>query len=376
MECAGSLSQADVRFPGLRGCAIMSAVTQELSYGAPVAAAAAPPAERGRLPRTIQPMLARMGGQPFDSPSYIYEVMWDGVRALAFIERGQARIQDRYLRDVTDRYPELRGLERQAQGGAVLDGEIVALDEDGRPDLSRLRERLAARDVSEATRLARSTPVTFQAFDILYAKGRSVMGYPLWRRKNLLQQAVRPAGSLAVPGFLEGEGVAFFEAAREHDLEGIVAKGRQSVYLCGERSEAWLKLKVHQKEEFVIGGFTYGGRIRGKAPRRRREPFTSLLLGLYDEQGDLRYVGEVAGGFTEARAQETVRALDSLAAERCPFGDEPGSQRLLFWCRPELVASVRFAEWTAQERLRFPVFEGLRPDVPPESCRLDAAGGE
>lgn len=302
--------------------------------------------------------------------------MWDGVRALAFIERGQARIQDRYLRDVTDRYPELRGLERQAQGGAVLDGEIVALDEDGRPDLSRLRERLAARDVSEATRLARSTPVTFQAFDILYAKGRSVMGYPLWRRKNLLQQAVRPAGSLAVPGFLEGEGVAFFEAAREHGLEGIVAKERQSLYLRGERSAAWLKLKVHQKEEFVIGGFTYVGRMRAKAPRRRREPFTSLLLGLYDEQGDLRYVGEVAGGFTEASAQETVRALDSLAAERCPFRDEPGSQRLLFWCRPELVASVRFAEWTAQERLRFPVFEGLRPDVPPESCRLDTAGGE
>ncbi len=357
----------------------MSAMMQELSYAAPppgLDAGARPSAERGRLPRSIQPMLASIGGQPFDSPSYIFEVKWDGVRALVFPGAKEMRIQDRYLRDVTERYPELRGLGRRVTAsGTVLDGEIVALDEAGRPDLSRLRKRLAASDVKEASRLAETTPVTFQVFDILYYKGRSVMDYPLSRRKSLLSKAVRADECLAVPGYMEGEGVAFFEAARQHDLEGIIAKERESVYRPGRRSEAWLKLKVHQKEEFVIAGFTYGGRSwRKRRPRRKREPFDSLLLGLYDEQGGLRFVGEVAGGFSEASAEETVRALDALVSEQCPFGEEPGLRRLVFWCRPELVATVRFGEWTAQGMLQFPVFEGLRPDVPPESCRLDAAG--
>ena len=357
----------------------MSAMTQELSYVDPprgLEVGAQPIAERGPLPRAIQPMLASIGGQPFDSPSYIFEVKWDGVRALAFPGAREIRIQDRYLRDVTQRYPELRGLGKRVMApGTVLDGEIVALDEAGRPDLSRLRERLAASDVKEARRLAETTPVTFQVFDILYYKGRSLLDYPLSRRKSLLSKAVQADECLAVPGYIEGEGVAFFEAARQHDLEGIIAKERESVYRPGQRSEAWLKLKVHQKEEFVIAGFTYGGRSwREHRPRRKRQPFDSLLLGLYDEQGGLRYVGEVAGSFSEASAEDTRRALDALVSEPCPFGEEPGLQRLVFWCRPELVATVRFGEWTTQGMLQFPVFEGLRPDVPPESCRLDAAG--
>ncbi len=287
-------------------------------------------------------------------------------------------IQDRYLRDVTDRYPELRGLGRRVRvADAGREGEIVVLDEAGRPDLAQLGKRLAARDVEEAQRLAVTIPVTFQAFDILYYEGRSVMDYPLSRRKSLLRRAVRPGGHLRVPSSLGKEGVAFFEAARQHGLEGIVAKERESAYLPGQRSPAWLKLKVHQKEEFVIGGFTYGGRWRGeRRPRRKREPFDSLLLGLYDEQGDFRYVGEVGGGFTETSAQETGRALDALVSDQCPFREEPRFQRLLFWCRPELVASVRFGEWTPQGRLRFPVFEGLRPDVPPASCRLQGMATE
>lgn len=344
-------------------------MTPEPSYAAPSVQCGAQPAG---LPRSIEPMLAALGGQPFDSPSYIFEVKWDGVRALAFIEGGEVRIQDRYLRDVTALYPELQTLGRQTEAGAVLDGEIVVLDGTGRPELARLRERLAARDGEEAKRLAASAPVTFQAFDILYSRGANVMDHPLWRRKLLLRRATRPAGALAVPGFLEREGIAFFEAAREHGLEGVLAKERESPYLSGRRSAAWLKLKVHQKEEFVVGGYTFGGGWRREG-RPRQGPFESLLLGLFDESGALRYVGEVAGGYAEADAGHIARSLEGLASKECPFREEPASRRLVFWCRPGLVATVRFAEWTADGRLRFPVFEALRPDVPPGSCRLDAA---
>ena len=348
-------------------------MTPEPSYATPSPRPRAQPSGRpAALPRSIEPMLAALGGQPFDSPSHIFEVKWDGVRALAFIEGGAVRIQDRYLRDVTALYPELQVLGRQAEAGTVLDGEIVVLNGEGRPEPARLRERLAARDGEEAKRLAAEAPVTFQAFDILYSRGASTMDRPLWRRKLLLHRATRPAGVLAVPGFLEREGVAFFEAAREHGLEGVVAKVREGAYLRGRRTPAWLKLKVHQKDEFVVGGYTFGGGW-GREGRPRRGPFESLLLGLYDEGGALRYVGEVVGGFPEADAASITEALDALATKECPFGEAPASRRLVFWCRPELVATVRFAEWTAEGLLRFPVFEALRPDVPPGSCRLDAA---
>lgn len=327
-------------------------------------------AHRARLPLTIEPMLATMGGEPFDSPQYIFEIKWDGVRALAFIEEGSVRLQDRYLRDVTGRYPELAALAAQVAGDCVLDGEIVALDEEGAPDFARLSTRLAGNDEQAARRLADETPVTFQAFDILYWEGRNVMAWPLWRRKGLLHRVTRPGGPLLAPDHLESHGISFFEAVHEHGLEGVIAKDRRSAYRPGARSPAWLKLKVFQKEEFVVGGFTYGGRVSAPRKRRRPEPIASLLLGLYDERGDLRYVGDVSGGFTDETAREMARVLDGLTSRECPFADEPRSQRLVFWCRPQMAASVRFSEWTREGGLRFPVFEGLRPDVPPETCRL------
>jgi bifunctional non-homologous end joining protein LigD len=314
-------------------------------------------------------MLAERGEHPFDSSAYFFEVMWDGVRALAYFEGGAVRLQDRYLRDVTALYPELQRAASQVDPGTVLDGEIVVLDGEGQPDFAGLCRRAAAPDAGEAIALAERTPATFQAFDVLYHDGRSVMAQPLWRRRRLLHW-LRPGGALAVPGVLTQEGVALFDAARQHGLEGIMAKRRDSVYRPGRRSAAWLKLKVHEREEFVIGGFTYGGR---RLPHRRsREPFTSLLLGLYDGRGTLRYVGEVSGGFDGPSARETADALDPLVTGDCPFAGVPPSQRLVFWCRPELVATVRFGAWAAEGTLQFPVFEGLRRDVPAAACRLKA----
>lgn len=308
--------------------------------------------------------------EPFDSPAHIFEVLWEGVRAIAIVDAGHFRLHDRYGRDVTDRYPELSGIASSVRGdGLALDGEIVALDAGGKPDFARLRPRLAL-DPREAARLAVQTPVTFQAFDLLYREGQPVMAWPLRRRQDMLRQIAAPGPGDAVPDSVGRDGVAFFEAAREHGLGGIVAKERESRYLPGQRSRSWLTIRVHQKDEFVIGGFTYGGPSIRPALRARTGPFSSLLLGLFDAEGTLHYAGQVAGGFDSIDPEEH-RLLDELVADSCLFAPEPALRRLVFWCRPELAATVRFADWAPGATLRFPVFEALRPDVPPESCRLD-----
>lgn len=322
------------------------------------------------LPQVIEPMLAAAAAEPFDSPAHIFEVLWNGVRALAYVKRRSLRIQDRYGRDITHRYPELHAIARLArEDGLVLDGEITALTEKGRPDFGRLYPRLAVDDQAEAARLAAELPVSFQAFDVLYRSHRPVMDYALRQRKELLRQVVREGPALAVPDFVSREGIAFYEAARQHDLEGIVAKEWSSRYLPGQRSRAWLKIRAVLRDEFVIGGFTYAGR------RRSRDPFASLLLGLYDDQGALRYVGEVTGGFQELACSDTARLLDELTVRSCPFAVDPAPQRLVFWCRPYLAATVRFAGWSPRGILRFPVFERLRPDVPPDSCTIAGVTG-
>lgn len=318
------------------------------------------------LPDVIEPMLARTSPAPFDSQGHIFELLWDGIRAIAFAERGGLRLQDRYGRDITEGYPELQPLGRSLPSGTALDGVIVALDEEGAPDFARLRRRLRAPRKSFPDR---EGPVTFQAFDILYAEGRPLFGSTLLRRKESLVQMPRPMAGLTVPDYIPVDGIAFFEAARGLGLEGIIGKECESRYRPGQRAPAWQKMKVYQKREFVIGGFTYGERWRrgGKA----RRPFYSLLIGLYGEDGKLRYSGEVTGDFGEETLREVAPALDRLTSQECPFTPAPEISRLVFWCKPELAATVRFSEWTPGSRVRFPVFDGLRPDVPAEACRME-----
>ncbi len=332
-------------------------------------------AESGRLPHTIEPMTACAGAEPFDSPAHIFEVLWDGVRAIAFVEGGRLRLQDGFGRDVTHRYPELGAIAAQVNDdGVAVDGNIVALDADGVPDISRLLRRASVDDAAEAARRAAEAPVTVQAFDILYRNGEPLMSFSLRRRKELLRLALRPKGAVALPDYVARDGIAFFEAARQHNLEGIIAKEWDSRYVAGQRSRAWLKIKVYQKDEFVVGGFTYGGQMLGLRPGRQRRPFASLLLGLYGDDARLRYAGEVTGGFDEM-PEEDAALLDGVADRECPFREEPALGRLVFWCRPELAATVRFAGWSPEGRLRFPLFESLRPDVPAESCRPDGPVG-
>lgn len=326
------------------------------------------PGPRPHLPRVIEPMLPAPAPEPFDSPAHIFEVLWDGVRALAFVERGELRLQDRWGRDITACYPELQMIPpRVRESGMVIDGEIVCLDEKGRPDFGRLRHRLGVDDPAEAARLAENYPVTLQAFDLVYREGQPVTGWALRRRKEMLRSLVRPHASVVVPDFVSRDGVAFFEAAREHDLEGIVAKEADSHYLPGQRSPAWLAIRRRQKRQFVIGGFTYGGRWNPRSARPPKEPLSSLLLGLLRNDGQLDYVGEVTGGFQEEMSQ-LIQRLDAATTPVCPFAKAPDLERLAFWCRPELVATINYAEWAPDGRLRFPVYQTQRPDVPVAAC--------
>jgi bifunctional non-homologous end joining protein LigD len=183
---------------------------------------------------------------------------------------------------------------------------------------------------------------------------------------------VRPDASIAVPDDVARDGVAFFEAAREHGLLGIVAKEMESRYLPGERSRAWLTVHARNQAEFVIGGYTYGGRWNPRAGRPRREEFASMLLGVVRDDGKLDFAGEVTGGF-QSDSRDLMQRLDDATTSECPFADTPPLERLVFWCRSEIVATVGYAEWAPDNRLRFPVFRALRPDVPASACtRKDA----
>jgi bifunctional non-homologous end joining protein LigD len=293
---------------------------------------------------------------PFSSDEYLFEVKWDGLRCLLFVEPdGRLRLQDRALGDITSRLPELRDIARQVVPGTVLDGELVATDQEGRPDYPALRRRLTKGDHE-----ASSAALAYLAFDALYVSGRSVLRQPLMRRKARLQRAVTGGGHLFVPQHIEREGVELFEACLERGLEGVMAKHRDSTYVPGQRSPFWLKVKAIKGDDFVVLGSTYG---------TGGEPFGALLVGYY-EGGRLLPCGSVGGGFDEESLGALTRELDRLATETCPLTPVPVLTAPVRWCLPQVVVSVRYSEWAPDGTLRFPIFNGLRPEVhPAESVR-------
>lgn len=326
------------------------------------------PEFKGCLPAEVELMIPTSSPEPFDSSDHAFEVAWDGLRALVFVEQSRVRVQDRYGRDVTNRYPELVSISQHLNGsGHVLDGEIVALDSAGHPDFSLLQPRLTA-ESGAAGRLSEERPVVYQTFDVLYRSGDSVMHEPLRTRKRILKQLVRLQGNLGVPDYVQGDGIAFFEAARQHELAGIVAKELRSPYVGGLHSNAWQIIRVYPKDEFVIGGFTYGGPTRVRAGPYRNPPFHSLLIGQYDRWGQLECAGEVTGGFREDAVAQLETIFEGVTTTTCPFSRPPKPERLVFWCQPVIAATIAFAERTSTGTLRFPIFETLRLDVPTESC--------
>jgi bifunctional non-homologous end joining protein LigD len=322
----------------------------------------------------LRPMLASSAAEPFNSTDHIYELKWGGVRALAFVEDGELTLIGGNGRDISDWYPEMDALPSQvAAKTAVLDGEIVPVGKGGYPDFELLRRRFQAYGMAPPPAGVAQATLCYQAYDVLEADGVSLLEQPLAERKAALAALVTPSPALQLTDYIEGEGVAFYQAAVEHRLEGIVAKRKHSEYHPGQSSEDWLEIPILQTGDFVIGGYTFGGPLPSAKRSRRRprvEPFSTLLVGAYDADGSLAYAGNVSGPFTLAEATQILQFLTEHHSPHCPFAEPPPlrEQKFIHWCRPELVCRLRFSEWLAGGILRFPYFVALRPDLLPGDC--------
>jgi bifunctional non-homologous end joining protein LigD len=313
------------------------------------------------LPDSIKPMLAVSGKLPTDSEGWAFEVKWDGIRAVLFVEGGRVRAQSRNDLDVTVSFPELAEIGKfLGMTTCVIDGEIVALGEDGRPSFARLQRRMHVANQREAKRRAAADPVSYVAFDLLYVDGHSLLSEPYDERRNRLE-ALRLSGDTftTTDSFRDVSGQDILSATTANGLEGIVAKRRASPYRPGKRHPDWTKVKSFRSQEVVVGAWTGG---RGE----RTDSLGALLLGIPDV-GGLRYVGKVGTGFSDSVRNELLHVLRGLATTDSPFVSAlpAGETAAAHFVRPELVAEVEFGEWTTAGRLRHPIWRGLRPDKAP-----------
>jgi bifunctional non-homologous end joining protein LigD len=312
------------------------------------------------MPNAVSPLLATIATHPPSGDGWLYEVKWDGVRALCFIENNELRIFSRTQKRCEQQYPELSVLPRQVKASqAILDGEIAVLDDQGRSSFSLIQPRISVADANAIAHLSRSTPVHLFLFDLLYLDGHDLRAATLDERKRLLAEIVTPSERIHVSDTFTVDGSAMLEAARAHGLEGIVAKARASKYE-GRRSRDWLKVKINTTDDFVIGGFTHG----------ERDYFSSLVLGRYDGK-ELVHAGQVGTGFNEKSLQEIFAKLEPLITKKSPFTGKVKALRDVTWVKPELVAEIKYLEITPDGLLRAPVFIALRTDKDPKEAQGD-----
>ena len=326
------------------------------------------------MPTTIHPMLAESIAQPFDGAEWLFEIKWDGYRAIAFIENGKVRLVSRNQNDLSARYPELKDMARLIKAkSAILDGEVVALDEEGKASFSLMQQRTGFRPGGRRAAGNADVPVIYYAFDLLYLDGYDWRRVPLEERKRKLASMVVAGEAVRYSDHYEERGKALFEIARKKGLEGIVAKRRASCYE-ERRSSDWLKIKIRHRLEAVIGGYT--------ETKGSRTHFGSLVLGLYDKHGRLIHVGQAGSGFNQKSLGEISKVLEKLGIKKNPFFGDVDALRKVSFVKPELVAEIEFAEWTggttagSGPKLRAPVFLGLRDDKNPRECLLEEARAE
>ena len=321
------------------------------------------------MPRHLSPMKARTGTLPTDEERWGFEVKWDGVRAMAYVDDGRAAFESRNLLDLTPRYPELAGLAAALAGRrAVLDGEIVAFDDKGRPSFQQLQSRLNVGSPVAIRELAQRVPVCYVVFDVVWLDGDDLTKLTYEERRRRLEELALNGPAWQTPAYHPGDGEALLEATRERGLEGVMAKRLDSTYTPGRRSAAWVKVKNVRGQELVVGGWCPG-------EGRRENRIGSLMLGHYD--GDrLRYAGNVGTGFTEKELDRLATVLEPLRRSTSPFDPPPGIRKRCVFVEPEVVVEVAFNEWTRDGTLRQPSYKGQRIDKNPREVVREAAPGE
>jgi len=312
------------------------------------------------MPSEIRPMLARSGKLPPKEEQYGFEVKWDGIRTVLYADHGHAELRGRNGSDFTARYPEVRELARSlGSRRIILDGEVVAFDEQGRPSFERLQSRMHLASDSAVRRRMRDIPATYVIFDLLYLDGHTTISLSYEERRGVLEQLELEGPAWRTPAYHHGEGRALLEATHELGIEGVVAKKLDCPYQPGARASHWVKVKNVHTQDVVIGGRTPGEGGRSTS-------FGSLAVGVM-EDGKLVYVGKVGTGFTEQTLALLNRELEPLRRDSSPFVGRQPPKGTVF-VEPDLVAHVEFREWTGSGTLRAPSFKGLRPDISPQEC--------
>ena len=309
------------------------------------------------MPKSIDPMLATMGTMPNDQTQYTFEYKWDGVRAMGFFQGDKHRIMARSGNDITLRYPELRGLaEALGRQKTIVDGEIVSFDAAGRPSFGKLQHRMHLNDAYAIARLAESEPVFYVLFDVLYANGRSLLDECQSSRRKILEELTLLGSHWQVTPAHVGEGNAMLEAAKANQLEGLVAKRLDSVYEPGQRSSNWIKIKIIQRQEFVVAGYM---------PERTglTDRIGALLTGYYDCDGRLRYAGKVGTGLSADDHQPLLALLRARERQKSPFAD-PVPAGAIFTDK-QVVAEIEYRRWPLGGLLQQAAFKGVREDKSP-----------
>jgi bifunctional non-homologous end joining protein LigD len=305
-----------------------------------------------KQPAFVRPMLATLVNEPFDDPDWLFEIKWDGYRALAHVAKDGVELYSRSQQKFTDKYPEITKALGRIKDQVILDGEIVVLDDKGQSKFQLLQRH--AQD--KTGRLA------YAVFDLLYFNGCDLKSLPLFKRKTILKKLLPASPHLIYSQDVSKTGVKFFQTAVKNDLEGVMAKRSDSPYQAGVRSPHWRKIKTHSRQEAVIAGYT--------APRGSRRYLGALVLGVY-ENSQLVYVGHTGGGFDATGLKEVSQVLSKLKTETSPFATPPKTNAPVTWIKPELVAEVSFQEWTDDGLMRQPIFLGLRHDKKPQDVRRE-----
>jgi len=297
-------------------------------------------------PRELTPMLATLTDKPFDKAGWIYEIKWDGYRAVAYITKGKVELRSRNQLSYSSKFRPVADSLKDIPVDLVLDGEIVALDQD---------ERVSFQQLQQWQKTGKGMLV-YYVFDLLWIGGYSIMHWPLLERKEILQQVLPDDPHIHYSDHIEERGMEFFQLASEQGLEGIMAKDGNSEYLPGVRTVNWLKIKTSLRQEAIIAGFTEG--------RGSRKHFGALVLGIYLD-GKLQYIGHTGSGFDEMALHTIYEKLEPLITDTCPFEKIPKTKMPVTWIKPKLICEVKFQEWTRDNSMRHPIFMGLRSDKKP-----------